>query len=619
MRFVLRRRRRGSRRPSGRAAPPTRSSRRDRVPRRGSSATPSRTSVRNGARARGERQIPLRTTGSAPEPDTAESGELRHRKRALRAAFPSQQGRAGEGRRVRGILDRGDDASDRTGPCQRYRQPERGAGMGRVHHGGSERGDEPGNGEQAGGSDEVMSEHPTPWARDRVGEIWTVDLLGEWLDRLEAEQEGGSTTIGISRSGDEVTAHDAHAPATAANPEMRSSLDTESRAMAMRPRFHTNPASTSDEGSPRCGRPLVSAPRGEGAAVVPSGRPKPKPSQGLARIGLGAELASKLDDGADVLDRGSEPQLGHQLPSPLQRFESEPTTEQQCSDHQRGDDGEREDIDTPLALAPERDAADWIRRAGECRSAERRQTRSAIRRDDRRVPGVPRCCSLPGHHSCRSDRRQPTRQPNGVSHDGSSDVQRCDHDAEQCAARSPSAPRGVDLSGDQLSEHAESECQRECDRTKTLGDRATASRDVGSRVRGEGGERLRTPPRPGRRRLRCGARHRARTSRPARRSRAHARGTDRRRRRRPTVPRRCRRRPPWRSCRRVRTGTRGTGRRTTRCRPIDARVARVAGRSPPMRRAEAPSRATVQGGDARRACVTIATLLRCGLPNGTPH
>ncbi len=100
---------------------------------------------------------------------------------------------------------------------------------------------------------------------------------------------------------------------------------------------------------------------------------------------LGAQLPAELDDGAQVLHRCRETQLGDQLTASGERLEPETSADQQGGGSHRERDHDRQHVETALVDAPQCEAAGEVARAHPCESLRRI------------VPHPPGHEPLPGH------------------------------------------------------------------------------------------------------------------------------------------------------------------------------------------------------------------------------
>ena len=162
-------------------------------------------------------------------------------------------------------------------------------------------------------------------------------------------------------NGDEVNGERSErAGADRQGPAIRPTREAGSRPMARTPRRHTDGRvhragrhpwlrRRSWRAGPACADRR--APGSRAAERIGMAEPRPVPR------GLGAQLAAEQHDRAQVLRRGREPQLRHELTAPGERLEAEVAAEGE-TDRDDGDgehDGER--IERALVDAPERDVA----------------------------------------------------------------------------------------------------------------------------------------------------------------------------------------------------------------------------------------------------------------------
>ncbi len=100
------------------------------------------------------------------------------------------------------------------------------------------------------------------------------------------------------------------------------------------------------------------APRGRS-----TGRTETEP-RGAARSFV-AELTPQEHHGPQILHRDRESQLGHEIATPGEWFDAEPTDEPPGDDHERQRHGDRDEIAGLLLVSPERQVPEPVTRAGD--------------------------------------------------------------------------------------------------------------------------------------------------------------------------------------------------------------------------------------------------------------
>ena len=140
---------------------------------------------------------------------------------------------------------------------------------------------------------------------------------------------------------------------------------------------------------------------------------------------LGAQLAAELDDGAQVLHRCRETQLGDQLTAAGERLEPETSADQQGGGGHRERNHDGQHVETSLIDAPECEATREVARTDPCESLRRV------------VPHPPGHEPLPGHDDRRQEGGEPARHSQCMTQDSGRHERGPDDGAERAARSSP--------------------------------------------------------------------------------------------------------------------------------------------------------------------------------------